>query len=57
MVLLPYLAVSSVAIIRTMERIVNGDNKGQDPGDKSQNLVYEDGIVRMGVPLPEGIVY
>ena len=57
MVLLPDLAVSSVSIIRTMERIVNGDYKGQDPGDESQNLVYEDGVVRMGVPLPEGIVY
>lgn len=57
MVLLPDLAVSSVAIIRTMERIVNGDDKGQDPGNESQNLVYEDRIVRMGVPLPEGIVY
>lgn len=55
-VLLPDLSVSSVAVVRTVESIVNGDDQGQDPGNKGQNLVGEDRVVRVGVPFPKGIV-
>lgn len=55
-VLLPDLSVSSVAIVRTVESIVNGDDQGQDPGNKGQNLVGEDRVVRVGVLFPKGIV-
>jgi hypothetical protein len=55
-VLLPDLSVSSVAIIRTVKCVVDGDDKRQDPGDKSQDLVGEDRVVRVGVPFPKGIV-
>jgi hypothetical protein len=34
-VLLPDLSISSVAIVGTVKGVVDGDDKGQDPGDKS----------------------
>jgi hypothetical protein len=55
-VLFPDLSVSSVAIVGTMKGIVNGDDKGQDPSDKGENLVGEDRIVGVRVPFPKGII-
>jgi hypothetical protein len=57
MVLLPDLSVSRVAIIGTVEGVIDSDNKGQDPGNEGEDLVGKDCTVGVGVPLHEGIVY
>jgi hypothetical protein len=56
MVLLPDLSVSRVAIIGTVEGVIDSDNKGQDPGNEGEDLVGKDCTVGVGVPLHEGIV-
>lgn len=55
-VLLPDLSVSRVAIIGTVEGVIDSDNEGQDPGNKGKDLVGKDCAVGVGVPLHEGIV-
>lgn len=56
-VLLPDLSVSRVAIIGTVEGVIDGDNEGQDPGEKGEDLVGKDCTIGVGVPLHKGIVY
>lgn len=56
-ILPPYLTSWPDAIVGAVEGIVKGHDDSQQPGDDSQDLVSDDGVLGVGFALGEGIDY
>lgn len=55
-VLVPDALPDGEAIVRLVDGVVDGDDNGQDPGQKGQDLVGQHRAGGMGLLLAEGIV-